>query len=122
MLEASSAIMMMTGMLITPEITVAVTMSAPGKSVSDAKTPQARVAPTGAENTALKIVASSAEASRTSPVLWRTNSWLPPVPSTFVVKVVPPPARSSVRHARLTAWACRIDSRTQSNTSRQCFL
>ena len=31
--------------------------------------PNASVAPTGAENTALKIVASTAEASRTSPVL-----------------------------------------------------
>ena len=69
MLEASRAIMIRTGMLMIPEITVAVTMSAPGNRVRAANTPQASVAPTGAENTALKIVASSALASRTRPVL-----------------------------------------------------
>ena len=65
--------------------------SAPGKADRDQRMPIASVAPTGAEKTALKIVASSAEASRTSPVLWRTNSWLPPLTSGFVAKIVPPP-------------------------------
>jgi hypothetical protein len=40
------------------------------------KIDQARVDPIGAEITALKIVASRAEAVRTSPVLFRTNSRL----------------------------------------------
>jgi len=74
MLEASSAIMIRIGMLMIPEMIVAQTRSAPGNMLRAAKTPHASVAPTGAENTALKIVASRAEASRTSPVLWRTKS------------------------------------------------
>ena len=74
MLEASSAIMIRTGMLMMPAMIVAVTRSAPGNMLSAAKMPHASVAPTGAEKTALKIVASSAFASRTRPVLWRTKS------------------------------------------------
>ena len=74
MLDAMSAIMITIGMLITSEISVAVTRSAPGKAVSAKNTPQARVAPTGAENTALNTIASKADASRTRPVLLRTNS------------------------------------------------
>src|SRR5215217_4486903 len=74
MLLASSDIMTRTGMFRTNEMIVAVTRSAPWKTDRAKKTPQASVAPTGAENTALKMVASSADASRTSPVLWRTKS------------------------------------------------
>ena len=66
--------MMITGTLITNEISVAVMRSAPRNAERAKNTPQASVAPTGAENTALKMVASRAEASRTRPVLWRTNS------------------------------------------------
>jgi hypothetical protein len=40
------------------------------------KIDQARVEPIGAEMTALKMVASTADAERTSPVLLRTNSRL----------------------------------------------
>ncbi len=64
------------GTFSTNDHSVAATRSEPGNAVSAKKTPQASVAPTGAEKTALKIVASSAEASRTRPVLRRTNSWL----------------------------------------------
>src|SRR5438309_11918626 len=78
MLDARSAIITRTGMLITNEINVTVTKSAFGNEPRAQKRPKARVAPTGAENTALKIVASSAEASRTRPVLWRTNNRLSP--------------------------------------------
>jgi hypothetical protein len=42
------------------------------------KIDQARVEPIGAEMTALKMVASTADAERTSPVLLRTNSRLLP--------------------------------------------
>ena len=48
---------------------VAVTRSAPRNTDRAKNTPHASVAPTGAENTALKIIASTAEASLTSPVL-----------------------------------------------------
>src|SRR4051812_45149285 len=78
MLEASSDIITSTGMLITSEMTVTATKSAFGNEPRAQNRPKARVAPTGAENTALKIVASSAEAPRTRPVLWRTNNRLPP--------------------------------------------
>src|SRR5579875_3502812 len=73
MLEAISAIMITTGALIANEISVAVTRSAPGNTDSAKNTPQARVAPTGAENTALNTIASNADAWRTRPVLLRTN-------------------------------------------------
>ena len=53
MLEASKAIMMRTGTFRTNEMIVAHTRSAPGNALSAKKTPQARVAPTGAEKTAL---------------------------------------------------------------------
>ena len=46
-------------MLMTTAMSVAHTGSAPGKADSAQSTPMARVAPTGAEKTALKIVASS---------------------------------------------------------------
>ena len=65
-------------MLITTAMIVAHTGSAPGKAESVHRTPMASVAPTGAEKTALKMVASSADASRTSPVLRRTKSRPPP--------------------------------------------
>jgi hypothetical protein len=78
MLEASNAIISNTGMLMMNEITVAQTRSEPGNADRAKKTPQASVAPTGAEKTALKIVASRALASRTNPVLWRTKSLLCP--------------------------------------------
>ena len=61
-------------MLMMNEMIVAQTRSEPGNADRAKKTPQASVAPTGAENTALKIVASRALASRTRPVLWRTKS------------------------------------------------
>ena len=67
--------MMRTGMLRKKETIVAVTRSAPGNAERAKNTPQASVAPTGALNTALKIAASSAEASRTRPVLFRTKSF-----------------------------------------------
>ena len=56
-------------MLITSAISVTATKSAFGNDPSAQNRPNASVAPTGAENTALKIVASSADASRTRPVL-----------------------------------------------------
>src|SRR3984893_19493387 len=62
-----------TGTFRTNETIVAVTRSLPGNADKAKKTPQARVAPTGAENTALKTIASKAPASRTNPVLLRTN-------------------------------------------------
>ena len=70
--------MIRTGMLRTNEMIVAHTKSARGNAESAQKIPNASVAPTGAEKTALKIAASTADASRTSPVLCRTNSWLRP--------------------------------------------
>jgi hypothetical protein len=48
---------------------VAATRSEPGNAVRAKNTPQANVAPTGAEKTALKMAASRALASRTKPVL-----------------------------------------------------
>src|SRR6478752_2321575 len=74
MLAASSDTMIRTGMLRTKAISVAVTRSLPGNTASAKNTPQASVAPTGAEKTALKMAASMADASRTRPVLCRTNS------------------------------------------------
>ena len=79
MLDASRPIISSTGMLRTNEMMVAVTRSLPGNADNAKNTPQASVAPTGAEKTALKMVASNAEASRTRPVLLRTNSWSDPV-------------------------------------------
>ena len=61
-------------MLMMNEMMVAQTRSAPGNAARAKKTPHASVAPTGAEKTALKIVASRALASLTRPVLWRTKS------------------------------------------------
>jgi hypothetical protein len=81
MLDASSDIMIRTGMLRTKAISVAVTRSLPGNTARAKNTPHARVAPTGAEKTALKMAASMADASRTSPVLRRTNSCWVGVPS-----------------------------------------
>ncbi len=70
--------MISTGTLITTAMIVAHTGSAPGNAESVQSTPMASVAPTGAEKTALKMVASSADASRTRPVLFRTKTRLPP--------------------------------------------
>src|SRR5215469_11199003 len=78
MLDAMAAIMITIGMLMTNEMSVAVTMSAPGNAESAKNTPQASVAPTGAENTALNTIASNALASRTRPVLLRTKSCCSP--------------------------------------------
>src|SRR5262252_2739936 len=98
MLEAISAIITRTGALMTNAMIVAVTRSAPGNSESAKKTPQARVAPTGAENTALKTIASNAEASRTSPVLLRTNSCCClPVPAVLMAAPHTRAARSAWR-------------------------
>src|ERR1700685_2358273 len=90
MLEAISDIMITMGMLITSEISVAVTRSAPGNADRAKNTPQARVAPTGAENTALKTIASKAEASRTRPVLLRTKSCCSPRASVLMGDLLPP--------------------------------
>src|SRR5665213_1557481 len=76
MLAPSSANMMRTGMLITATRIKTPTTSAPGNATSAKKIEYAIVDPTGAEMTALKIVASTADAERTSPVLLRTNSLL----------------------------------------------
>src|SRR5512138_2157977 len=85
MLDASNPIMITIGTLITSEISVAVTKSAPGNAESAKNTPQARVAPTGAENTALNTIASNADASRTRPVLLRTNSCCLPLVSAVLM-------------------------------------
>ena len=69
--------MINTGMLRTKVMSSTPTGSAPGKATRVKKIDQARVEPMGAEMTALKMVASSAEAERTNPVLLRTNSRLP---------------------------------------------
>ncbi len=76
MLAPSSANMISTGMLMIRVMTRTPTGSAPGNATRVKKIDQARVDPIGAEMTALKIVASRAEAVRTSPVLFRTNSRL----------------------------------------------
>jgi hypothetical protein len=76
MLAPSSANMISTGMLMIAAMIRTPTGSAPGKATRVKKIDQARVEPTGAEMTALKIVASTADAERTSPVLLRTNSRL----------------------------------------------
>ena len=68
--------MISTGMLMIRVMTRTPTGSAPGNATRVKKIDQARVDPIGAEITALKIVASRAEAVRTSPVLFRTNSRL----------------------------------------------
>src|ERR1700694_2647881 len=76
MLDASSANMIRTGMLMSAVRMRTPTTSAPGKATSVKKIEYAIVDPIGAEMTALKIVASRAEAERTSPVLLRTKSRL----------------------------------------------
>src|SRR5215475_12659584 len=76
MLAPSSANMISTGMLMIAAMISTPTGSAPGKATRAKKIDQARVEPIGAEMTALKIVASTADAERTSPVLLRTNSLL----------------------------------------------
>src|SRR6187549_3690223 len=119
MLDASSAIMIRTGMLMTTAMMVAQTGSAPGNAESAQSTPMARVAPTGAEKTALKIVASSADASRTRPVLRRTKSRLSPdsgVTDTANLLTLLRPLRTV---GGLTSARRRGDSRTQSNIVRQ---
>src|SRR5471030_658453 len=68
--------MMSTGMLIAATSRRTPATLAPGNATIAKKTEYAMVDPTGAEMTALKIVASSADADRTSPVLLRTNSLL----------------------------------------------
>src|SRR6202050_1001438 len=68
--------MISTGMLMIPAMTSTPMGLAPGNATSVKKIDQASVDPIGAEMTALKIVASRAEAVRTSPVLLRTNSRL----------------------------------------------
>src|SRR5579859_2352953 len=76
MLAPSSANMIRTGMLMSATSTSTPTTSAPGNATSAKKIEYAIVDPTGAEMTALKMVASTADAERTSPVLLRTNSLL----------------------------------------------
>src|SRR5579859_1745893 len=76
MLAPSSANMMSTGMLMSATSISTPTTSAPGNATSAKKIEYAIVEPTGAEMTALKMVASTADAERTSPVLLRTNSLL----------------------------------------------
>jgi len=76
MLDASSANMMRTGMLISAVMMSTPATSAPGNATRVKKIEYAMVDPIGAEMTALKIVASRAEAERTSPVLLRTKSLL----------------------------------------------
>src|SRR5664280_498298 len=90
MLDAIKAIMMTTGMFKTNEAIVAVTRSAPGNALRAKNTPHARVAPTGAENTALKTIASNAEASRTRPVLFRRNNCPPSATDVDVVDTTRP--------------------------------
>ena len=63
----STGMLMITARISTP------TGSAPGKATRVKKIDQARVEPIGAEMTALKMVASTADAERTSPVLLRTT-------------------------------------------------
>src|ERR1700680_940612 len=76
MLDASSANMIRTGMLMSAVMMRTPATSAPGNATSAKKIEYAIVDPIGAEMTALKIVASRAEAERTSPVLLRTKSLL----------------------------------------------
>ncbi len=76
MLAPSSANMISTGMLMISVMTSTPTGSAPGNATRVKKIDQARVEPIGAEMTALKMVASTADAERTNPVLLRTNSRL----------------------------------------------
>src|SRR6202035_3436927 len=76
MLAPSRANMMSTGMLMAATSRITVATSAPGNATSVKKMEYAIVEPTGAEMTALKIVASTADAERTSPVLLRTKSLL----------------------------------------------
>ena len=109
-------------MFSTTAMIVAHTGSAPGKADRAHRTPMARVAPTGAEKTALKIVASSADASRTRPVLRRTKSRLSPdsgVTDTANLLTLLHPLRTV---GGLTSARRRGDSRTQSNIVRQHFL
>ncbi len=83
-------------MLMKNVMSVTATKSAWGNADKAQNRPKASVAPTGAENTALKIVASTAEASRTSPVLCRTKS--PPFPASEVLATgVPPRIQSELR-------------------------
>src|SRR6266568_3100062 len=77
MLAPSRANMISTGMLMIAVRIRTPTGSAPGKATRVKKIDQARVEPIGAEMTALKMVASTADAERTRPVLLRTNSRLP---------------------------------------------
>ena len=73
MLAPSKANMISTGMLMISVMISTPTGLAPGNATRAKKIDQARVEPIGAEMTALKIVASSADAERTNPVLLRTN-------------------------------------------------
>src|SRR5579862_3101215 len=76
MLAPRNANMIRTGMLMIATRISTPTTSAPGNATSAKKIEYAIVDPTGAEMTALKMVASTADAERTSPVLLRTNSLL----------------------------------------------
>src|SRR5579863_1901173 len=76
MLAPRNANMIRTGMLMIATRISTPTTSAPGNATSAKKIEYAIVDPPGAEITALKIVASTADAERTSPVLLRTNSLL----------------------------------------------
>jgi hypothetical protein len=74
MLEARLDIMRIIGILRINEIRAAATIFAPGKAEREKNTPQAKTAPTGAENTALNTTASNDEASLTKPELFRTKT------------------------------------------------
>src|SRR5215469_5829988 len=97
MLAPSRANMISTGMLMIRVMISTPMGSAPGNATRVKKIDQARVDPIGAEMTALKIVASRAEAVRTSPVLLRTNSRLVDP----VVAMNPPGAGSSTGETQL---------------------
>src|SRR5229473_2340970 len=73
MADAIIDIMMHTGMFTTKAISSASTKSAPGNNPRAYNMPKARVAPTGAEKTALKMMASRTDASRTRPDDCRTK-------------------------------------------------
>src|SRR6202162_2943707 len=100
MLAPRNANMIRTGMLMIATRISTPTTSAPGNATSAKKIEYAIVDPTGAEMTALKIVASTADAERTSPVLLRTNSLLDVAMATL--------RRSTATNLRHASKTCRV--------------
>jgi len=97
--------MIMIGIFKTKDISMAAMIFAPGNAESEKNTPHARTAPTGAEKTALKTIASKADASLTNPELFRTNRSGFPVEK--LVICITPPSLFGDRRSKRTVYPHR---------------